>query len=381
MGTTCSNRLVAVVAGLAIAAVVAALASRPGAALGGSASGAGVIQDTVGATAQAAAVRYWTTARMSGALRATDGRPTAREAVRTAARQPQRAADGAAGTAARQMAAAQLRPEARWLARQRQVAVRDLVKKPLPATQQAWLRGDTAGAGLRWVHGGTVAAAVGRIFLTLGGADYVCSGALVGGAHPDVVLTAAHCVTGEPGRGRATQWATNWVFVPGFTGGRLPYGEYTGHRFFVSPDWTGPGGGEQGDVAFVQVTAATLDAGSGPAEPPPGLPVEFASSQDTIALTRSYVFGYPADPPYAGLDPAYCAGQVTASGGSVRMPCDMTAGDSGGPWLAGFRPPSGSGQVAAVTSYKMSADLAVLYGTVLGPQARALYEQAVRSGR
>jgi hypothetical protein len=59
----------------------------------------------------------------------------------------------------------------------------------------------------------------------------------------------------------------------------------------------------------------------------------------------------------------------------------MTAGDSGGPWLSGFRPRAGSGRVAAVTSYKLSADLAVLYGAVLGPQARALYQQAVRSAR
>jgi V8-like Glu-specific endopeptidase len=226
-----------------------------------------------------------------------------------------------------------------------------------------------------------VAAAVGRVFFSLGGADYVCSGALVGGAHPDVVLTAAHCVTGAPGRGRATQWAANWVFVPGFTDGRLPYGEYTGQRFFVPPGWTAPGGGEQDDVAFVQVAAAAPDGGPGAARRPHGLPVEFASGQGATALTRSYVFGYPAEPPYAGLYPAYCAGRVIASGGSVRMPCGMTAGDSGGPWLAGFRPRSGSGQVAAVTTYKMSGDLAVLYGTALGPQARALYRLALSSAR
>ncbi len=55
----------------------------------------------------------------------------------------------------------------------------------------------------------------------------------------------------------------------------------------------------------------------------------------------------------------------------------MTAGDSGGPWLAGFSPRPGSGQVVAVSTYKVSGDLRVLYGAVLGPQARALY----RAGR
>jgi V8-like Glu-specific endopeptidase len=318
MRPTFSTRMVAIVAGLAITAVVPALAARPG----GAASGAGVSQQAVGTAAQAAAVRYWTTGRMT----------------------------------------------------------RDLVKRP-PRALSSWLTGDTGGAGLRWTHGGAVAAAIGRIFFTLGRADYVCSGALVGGADPQVVLTAAHCVTGAPGRGRATQWATNWVFVPGFADGRLPYGEYTAHRFLVSPGWTAPGGAEPDDFAFVQVTAAKADGGSGAARAPHGLSVQFATSQDAAALTRSYIFGYPAEPPYAGLYPVYCAGRVTASGGSVRMPCGMTAGDSGGPWLAGFRPRPGSGLVAAVTTYKMSGDLAVLYGTVLGPQARALYQRAVRSAR
>ncbi len=319
MRATFSSRLVAIVAGLAITVVVPTLAGRPAA----SASGAGVSQQAVGATAQAAAVRYWTASRMT----------------------------------------------------------RDLIRQPPRDTRLAWLSGNTAGAGLRWTHGGTVAAAVGRIFFSLGGTDYVCSGALVGGGHPDVVLTAAHCVTGGPGRGRATQWVTNWVFVPGFADGRLPYGEYTAHRFLVSPGWTAPSGGEADDFAFVQVTPATPGEGPGAAKPPPGLSVEFANSQDMAALTRSYVFGYPAEPPYTGLYLAFCAGRVTAAGGRVGMPCGMTAGDSGGPWLAGFRPRRGSGLVTAVTTYKMSGDLAVLYGAVLGPQARALYQRALRPAR
>ena len=343
MRATYGNRMVAVVAGIAIAAAVPALAFRGGWPANPGAPVAGASQRAVGAAAQAAAVRYWTTSRMT----------------------------------------------------------RDLVRQPPQDTRQAWLSGDTDGAGLRWTHGGAVSAAVGRVFFTLGGAGYACSGALIdsadsgsadsgsadsgstdsGSADPDVVLTAAHCVTGAPGRGRATQWAANWVFVPGFTGGRLPYGEYTGHRFFVSPGWTAPGGGEPDDIAFVQVTAATPAGGSGAARQPHGLPVAFASSQGAAVVTRSYVFGYPAEPPYAGLYPAYCAGLGTVSGGSARMPCGMTAGDSGGPWLARFGPRSGSGQVTAVTTYKMSGDLAVLYGAVLGPPARALYQRAVRSAR
>jgi hypothetical protein len=62
--------------------------------------------------------------------------------------------------------------------------------------------------------------------------------------------------------------------------------------------------------------------------------------------------------------------------GSMDIGCAMTAGDSGGPWLTGFSPQTGAGTVAAVTAYKLSGDLRTLYGTVLGPTARALYLRA-----
>ena len=116
-----------------------------------------------------------------------------------------------------------------------------------------WLTGDTAGRGLRLMHSGAVAAAVGKIFFTLGATDYTCSGTLVRSERGYVVLTAAHCVTN--GRG---QWAVNWTFVPGYNDGAEPYGQYTARRFFVSPRWKGPADSERYDVAFVQVAPAAL---------------------------------------------------------------------------------------------------------------------------
>jgi len=349
---TLSNRIVTVIAGAAVAVGVQALASREGSAFRESSASSAdhparvaVVQDATGTAAQAAAVRYWTLARMAAAQRGAGGQPTAKPGSHD----------------------------------------RQLIRKAAPAQAAppgSWLTGDTAGDGLRWTSGGAVTADVGKIFFTLDGDDYVCSGTLVGGKRLDVVLTAAHCVTSGPGKGGRPRWATNWMFMPGFRDGLLPYGEYTARRFFVIPDWTGPeGGSEQYDVAFVQVTTATLYGAPGAAQAPPGLPVEFADSQDTAPLNRTYVFGYPSEPPYTGLYPDYCAGPVVASGGSAATTCGMTAGDSGGPWFAGFSPRSGSGPVVAVSTYKVSDNLRVLYGAVLGPLARALYERAVSSAR
>ena len=309
-----------------------AAVSRPGAP--GSAAGLtlpGVVSAPAATTEreEQAAARYWTPARMADATRtAAPATPAATTA-----------------TAAKAGAASGARP--------------------------AWLSGNTASRGLRWTRHGVVARTTGKVFFTLGGTDYMCSGSVVESPRSDVVLTAAHCVSNGAG-----QWAANWTFIPGYQDGAEPYGRYTARRFFVSSRWRA--GAEQYDVAFVQVNAATLD---GPRPHgtalPRGAPVGFATGQQASPAGAAYVFGYPAEPPYSGLFPDYCAGPVTADGhGSVRTPCAMTAGDSGGPWLAGFRPRQGAGTIVAVTTFKLTSDMHVLYGAVLGPAARVLYQQA-----
>ena len=249
------------------------------------------------------------------------------------------------------------------------------VSRPAAVARVSWLTGDTAGRGLRLVHSGAVAAAIGKIFFTLGATDYTCSGTLVPSRRGYVVLTAAHCVTN--GRG---QWAVDWTFVPGYADGAEPYGRYTARRFFVSPRWKGPAGSERYDVAFVQV-APTGRYGPKARRPraPAGLPVTFAASQTAPLEARAYVFGYPALRPYTGLYPNYCAGAAASSAarkGSERIACAMTAGDSGGPWLTGFSPQAGTGTITAVSAYKLSGNMHTLYGTVLGPVARGLYLRA-----
>ena len=272
-----------------------------------------------------------------------------------------------AAPGARATAAAVSRPPAR--------ARLAAVSRPAAGAGVDRLTVDTAGRGLRLMHGGAVAAAVGKIFFTLGATDYTCSGTLVRSRRAYVVLTAAHCVTN--GRG---QWAVDWTFVPGYSGGAEPYGQYTARRFFVSPRWQGPADSERYDVAFVQVTPAGL-YGQKALRPkaPAGLPVTFAASQTAPLEARAYVFGYPALRPYTGLYPNYCAGPAASSAtrkGSESIACAMTAGDSGGPWLTGFSPQTGTGTITAVTAYKLSGDLRTLYGPVLGPVARGLYLRA-----
>lgn len=243
--------------------------------------------------------------------------------------------------------------------------------------RNAWADGDTMGSGLRWVHAGYAARTTGKVFFTLNGTDYVCSGSVVRGpGGRDVVLTAAHCVGDAAG-----VWATNWTFVPGYANGQQPYGAYTARRFFVSPHWEdtprNSAAAEKWDIAFVTVNPSrgqSLGAATG--------------AQAAVFGTKesgpdAYVFGYPSEPPFSGMYPNYCAGpmQPAARDGAVSMRCTMTAGDSGGPWFAGFSPRTGVGTIVAITTYKFSGGDSPLYGTMLGPDARRLYDQAVSSVR
>jgi hypothetical protein len=241
--------------------------------------------------------------------------------------------------------------------------------------------GDTASRGLRWVRGGAVAQATGKVFFTLNDNDYVCSGSAVSSPHADLVLTAAHCVSDGQGN-----WASNWMFVPGYADGMQPYGAYTARRFFVSPRWTGADDSESYDVAFVTVNPATLYGATPHVTTMPGaFPASFGAGLGAGlgagSAAATYVFGYPSQPPFSGLYLDYCAGQarVSVGQGFDGVPCGMTAGDSGGPWLAGFSPSAGTGTIVAVTTFKYSDDSRLLYGTELGTSARALYQEASAS--
>jgi hypothetical protein len=222
-------------------------------------------------------------------------------------------------------------------------------------------RGQDAARGQGGVVGGVVARDTGKVFFVLDGTDFVCSGATVGGPRVSVIVTAAHCVTDGYGG-----WATHWVFVPGYDNGAEPYGSYSSSRFFVSRQWNA-GMNETYDVAFVAVKGL-----SG------GLPVRF----DTTPRS-AYVFGYPADAPFTGGELRYCDGPVSQDpqdpGADRGIRCDMTAGDSGGPWLTGFRTASGTGTVVAISAFKYSDNDSTLYGAVLGHVARELYKEALKA--
>ncbi len=245
-----------------------------------------------------------------------------------------------------------------------------LLATPAHGVRSAHHRQAAGGTGSVWQHGGAVARATGKIFFTLGGTDYVCSGATVDGRSADVAVTAAHCTSNGGGA-----WATNWTFVPGYHNGNAPYGTYTARRFFAPSQWTS-NGTEDYDAAFVVLNPATVGgvrrqavAAAG------GLGIAFGRQPG-----REYAFGYPSESPYNGQQLYYCSGSTAPdpyhATTDTGLNCDMTEGASGGPWLSGFDPATGVGTITSVSTFKYDDGSAAMFGPDFGPAIKSLYTAA-----
>ncbi|WP_158587963.1 trypsin-like serine peptidase [Actinomadura logoneensis] len=225
------------------------------------------------------------------------------------------------------------------------------------------------GGGRARPVGGLVARTTGKVFFSYRGRDFMCSGSTVRSANRDLVVTAAHCL--RPDR---RGWADDWTFVPGYTGGRAPFGVFTARRMLVPDSWSRRRDGDS-------------DVGMAVLAPRAGRHVADVVGAQDIAFggpprRRTLVFGYPVAPGPDGERPAYCAGlPVPDPRGETRgrgVRCRMARGSSGGPWLARFDPATGAGTLVAVTSFRYSDDPTTLYAPPFGRTVRTLYARARR---
>jgi V8-like Glu-specific endopeptidase len=219
-----------------------------------------------------------------------------------------------------------------------------------------------------WSGAGAVARAVGRVFFTLGGQDYSCSGTAVTSRNRDTVITAGHCVNAGPG-----PYVHNWVFVPGYRAGARPYGTWTARGLAAPGGWVRSGRAPD-DVGF-----AVLNTRHGQhlGTVVGALPIVFGLGPATYV----WVFGFPGSAPYAGRRATYCRGTDRPDPfgtSALGLACTMTAGSSGGPWLAGFSAGGGGGAICSVTSFSYHGVPDVIWGPRLGDAAAALYTSVQR---
>lgn len=217
--------------------------------------------------------------------------------------------------------------------------------------------------------GGEVRDTTGKVFFTLGGTNYVCSGSAVSSGNEDVVLTAGHCVNEGPGG-----YATNWAFVPAYDDGARPYGTFTARQLTTTTQWRNSGDFDY-DVAFAVMN--TLN-GAHLTDVVGGQAIGFNQARGQYM----YSFGYPAGSPYDGSDIAWCHGTVVQDtfGGSTTqgLDCDMTGGSSGGPWFVNYNETTGLGTLNSVNSFKYTRGSLrnYMFGPYLGSVAQSLYTSA-----
>lgn len=231
-----------------------------------------------------------------------------------------------------------------------------------PAPSAAFVGGYYSG-------GGEVVDTTGKVFFTLGGVNYVCSGSAVSSGNKDVVLTAGHCVNEGPGA-----FATNWAFVPGYDDGARPYGTFTARQLTTTTQWQNSGDFDY-DVAFAVLN--TLN-GAHLTDVVGGQAIGFNQARGQYM----YSFGYPAANPYDGSDIAWCHGTVvqdTFGGSSDQgLDCNLTGGSSGGPWFVNYSESTGVGVLNSVNSFKYRGGSMrnYMFGPYLGDVAQSLYSSA-----
>ena len=239
-----------------------------------------------------------------------------------------------------------------------------------PARMKAATPRELAGPGAKGKPGGggsTSAKAVkvtpqkemGKVFFTLGGNDYVCSGTATTSANKDVVTTAGHCLNEGPGR-----YATNFAYVPAYDNGARPYGTWVAENLYAPSSWATSGDFNH-DVGF----AVMAEQG--------GKSLTEVTGSYPIAFNRGYglsfdAFGYPAAKPYNGQDLWKCsgvAGRDTRGTTDHRLPCSMTGGSSGGGWITG-------GVLNSVNSFGYKGEKDVMYGPYFGDVEQTVFGTA-----
>lgn len=202
---------------------------------------------------------------------------------------------------------------------------------------------------------------IGKVFFTLNGGDYVCSGNVVSSANESVVATAGHCLNAGPGA-----FATRWTFVPAYENGSAPYGRWPATELIAPTQWTA-----RGDITYDTGFATVATRG--------GQTIQDVVGATSIAFNQprglSYkAYGYPAGAPFDGQKLWLCQGSTVndpfGQSDSQGIPCNMTGGSSGGPWFLA------NGAQNSVNSFGYDAVRNTMFGPYFGSVAQDAYTAA-----
>lgn len=304
-----------------------------------------------GAEAQAAAVAYWTPARMAAA-KPLDVKPSQRNSAPTLA--PETASPAVSVPPAAGSEPAGSGPAAG--------GPQPLAATPVPRP-----------------YTNLPARLNGKVFFTQNGGNYVCSGTVVNGADKDMVDTAGHCVS--DGNGHFNSPVSNTIFVPAYssaatgcttTAGCFPYGIWTARKLTTTTEWHLYSNFKQ-DYGYIVLN--TLNGKH--------IVNQLGGQGTAFNQSRNQTFnayGYPQAAPFNGYDQQLCVSpRVNDDNPSparpgpltIRINCNQTGGSSGGGWLIGLS--GGLGYVNSHNSYRYSNTPANLFGPYYGNEVLSLF--------
>lgn len=209
---------------------------------------------------------------------------------------------------------------------------------------------------------------VGALFAQGAGGNHFCTASVVASPGKDLLITAAHCISGGKG---STGYRKDIVFIPDYRDGQEPYGVWTPAKLFVAPEWTKDSNPAY-DVGFVVL------------KPHDGENIQEVLGANRLGDDLRYqylvhVTGYPS----SSDAPITCVNSTTGFGSTqLRFECaGYTGGTSGSPWVLRFSPRSRTGTIVGVIGgYQDGGDTpSISYSPLLGPAIHQLYRQAEAS--
>lgn len=165
---------------------------------------------------------------------------------------------------------------------------------------------------------GTVAThQVGALF-GAGTTRHSCTASVIHSSSGNLLLTAAHCVSGT---------GAGMTFAPGYANGVAPYGVWTVTSVQVPSGWITSQDPDD-DIAVLTVASQVTGGSSRTVESVVGAElVGSTPSSGTSVTALGYVAG-------TGGSPVTCTTTTTTTGSSPTLACaGFAGGTSGGPWL------------------------------------------------
>ena len=171
--------------------------------------------------------------------------------------------------------------------------------------------------------------------------DHTCTASVIDSPTRDLVLTAAHCLSGD---------VSGWQVAPGYTLGTLPYGAWTVTAAYLPQAWLASQD-PRFDYAILRVSKDARGGQEvGIEDVTAGLTLDFASP----AGQQVTVTGYNAGSDDQALQCTAAASEGNGDDASDPTPyplfaCDgFVGGSSGSPWVLGDASAQNNGQVVGV---------------------------------